>query len=135
MRRAPLLLSLAICGGLACDSPTGVAPESATRFSLPDATARAFDDALLDARLRVLPALSEIDASGPLASSMDALRAAIATRDQGALRRALARTESAIGELARGDGPAAIASDLDAIRLIVEHARPLAYGGGDRAAR
>ena len=135
MRRACLILSVAISGsGLACDSPTGVAPEPlVARFSLSDGSATAFDDALRDIRQRVLPGLRDIDTSQSLGPLIDAISGAIATRDRRALRDVLARTEAAVASLSRADDAATFASDLDTVRLILEHARPLADGASEPA--
>ena len=136
MRRTSVLLAVAICGGIACESPTAIADKSVVeRFALNETAARAFDDALRDVRLRVLPGLSGVDAENALAPSIDALASAIEARDEGALRAAMARTERAISQLGRDGDAEAIASDLDALRLILEHARPLADGSSSSALR
>jgi hypothetical protein len=128
MRRASLLLSLAIgAGGLACDSPTAVGREGElTRFALSEESARSFDGALRDVRQRVLPVLSDMDASSDLAPLLDVLAHAISMRDQRALVEAIARVDDVIRGLERGADADIVASDLDALRLILDHARPLA---------
>jgi hypothetical protein len=129
MRPGPVLLSIALCGGLACDSLSTEArqrPEVA-RFILSEGDAKAFAEALQDVRMRVLPTLADIEGSSSLYPLMAELSDAIAGRDQSALRSVLARTQSAITALDRGDtAVGGAASELDVLRLILDQAHPLA---------
>jgi hypothetical protein len=137
MRPGPILLSLALTGGLAC----GSLPTDATRspddagFVLSDADANAFAQALQDVRMRVLPTLTGVSGSASLDPLVAELSEAIGGRDQAALRSVLARTHSALARLDRTDDAAiGVASELDALRLVLDQAGPLA-GQGDSVRR
>jgi hypothetical protein len=137
MRPVPVLLSLALTGGLACSSlPTDAtrSPDNAG-FFLSDAEANAFAQALQDVRVRVLPTLTGINGSASLDPLIAELNEAIGGRDPAALRSVLARTHSALAKLDRADDAAlGVASELDALRLVLDQAGPLA-GQGDSARR
>src|SRR5437868_3480971 len=83
MRRTSVLLSAANCAGIACDSPAAIGNNAVVeRFALNESAARAFDGALHDVRLRVLPGLSGVDAENALVPSIDALASVIEARDE-----------------------------------------------------
>jgi hypothetical protein len=123
---------LLAAGALACGdrSPTESRPETVTvRFALSTESAQAFDLAIDDVRERVLPALTAAAAPELMAGLLDEMSSSIAARDQHALRRVLTRVERTLAGLAVDDETAAaIDVELDAIRLILEEARPLATG-------
>jgi hypothetical protein len=131
-RLGALAVCLSIgCSVLACADSLPAEPKDSLllRFALSEASAQAFEEALDDVRSRILPALSGLDASHSLAPLLDDFSSALTARDQIALRRVLTRTESIIAQLEQGDAAAAaIGSELDAVRLILEEARPLAQG-------
>jgi hypothetical protein len=123
------VLAVAVTGAVACSDtlPTQGLDAKFVSFTLSEDSARAFREALNDVRERILPTLSPDDASSPLSPPLVELTAAIDARDLRALERALACADAAIAKLDRGDdASAAIGSELDAVRLILEHARPLA---------
>jgi hypothetical protein len=137
MRPRPILLSLALTGGLAC----GSLPTEATRrtddagFVLSDGEANAFSEALQDVRVRVLPTLTDINGSASLDPLIAELSEAIGSRDQAALQSVLARTHAALAKLDRTvDAAMGVASELDALRLVLDQAGPLA-GQGDSVRR
>ena len=126
MRRGNLILSVAVCGTIACETPTEPDRESIEPpIALSEVGAIGFDEALRDVSVRVLPALHAADPSASLASATDALIAAIASRDRRALRHAIQRADAAILSLERSDSAGSLASDLDAMRLILWQAAPL----------
>ena len=120
------------CAVLACSDSLPTEADSESKplpFALSEDAALAFDQALDDVRGRILPALNTVDTPQSLSSLLDELTAGIAARDPHLLQRALNRTEAALVQLEGAqDGAAAIATELDAIRLILVHARPLATG-------
>jgi hypothetical protein len=129
------LLTLAAFSGIGCSDalPTeSNQTEEIVYFALSEDAARAFGEALADVRGRILP---ELKAAGPdaLAPLLDELTGAIATRNQMALRRAVTRMEIVLNDLNAGDHDAAIATELDVVRFVLEHAQPLAYGPGATA--
>jgi hypothetical protein len=134
-----LVLAVATTSGIACSDalPTQAAgDDQPASFALSEDSATAFRAALNDVRDRILPALNADAASQPLAQPVVDMTAAITARDLHALRRALARADNAIATLDRDDDArAAIGSELDAVRLIAEHARPLAGGETRRGKR
>jgi hypothetical protein len=128
------------CAVLACSDsiPTEIDNQpTPAPFALSENAARAFDQALDDVRGRILPALSAVDTPQSLAQLLDELTAGIASRDRHLLQRALNRTEAALAQLAgvegADDGAASIATELDAIRLILVHARPLVNGDREQS--
>jgi hypothetical protein len=124
-------LALLLCTTLtiACSDglPTeAVQPSEPVRFALSETEAQAFAAAFDDVGERILPALVTADESR-LAALLAELTSTIATRDQLALQRALQRMTFTLDDVTRDDETkAAFGSDLDALRLILEQARPLA---------
>jgi hypothetical protein len=128
------------CAVLACSDamPTETDNQpTPVPFALSEHAVRAFDQALDDVRGRILPALGAVDTPQSLASLLDELTAGIAARDRNLLQRALNRTEAALVQIAgvegADDGAASIATELDAIRLILVHARPLVNGESEQS--
>lgn len=138
--RAALLGALAAAGALACDRsrPTEATGAAApTTVPTPDAPdpARALGAALDDARQRLAPAIHAAPA-GALADALDAMRRALAAGDAVALARA---ADDADAVLTRGAGSgnalAAVAPDVEAVRLTAQEARRHAAAHGTRRSR
>lgn len=131
-RALPLLLVPLFAAGCSDTPPTQPArpPEAdapTARLQLAPAEAAGFAATLEDARTRLLPALGEAPEAAALGQALDALAAALAARDPAALVQALERSDAALAGLAAAEAEraAALAADLEAVRLIVAEARPL----------
>ena len=108
------------------DSPTEPAHQpEVVRFTLSDVEAAALASALDDVGSRILPSFPA-DPSLALAWLIGEVSAAIDARDAVALRAALKRTEAVLTALTANDLDSALAPELDAVRLILDQARPLA---------
>jgi hypothetical protein len=131
-RRFPILLAVAatVSSGACREAPT--APEATIgRAPQPPAltseSAAAFAAALEDGRLRIMPGLGDTPVVERLRYALDALSGALDGRDGRALDEALRRTRAAVDALDdRGvEAAAAMAPDLDAVRLILAVAQTL----------
>ena len=129
---AALILALTTVGSAGCSDalPTESRKEQAPEvLTLSETAAKSFAAALNDVHDRILPALTAVDAPPSLAPMLDDLTASIHTRDARALRLTIDRINVALAGFQTTDAAAAgVASDVDAIRLILEHARLLDGG-------
>jgi hypothetical protein len=127
---AALILALTSLGSAGCSDalPTESRREQAAEvFVLSETAAKSFAAALADVHDRVLPALTAVDAPPSLVPMLDDLTASILTRDARTLRLTIDRINIALAGFQPTDEAAAgVASELDAIRLILEQARLLA---------
>lgn len=106
------------------ESVTGVnAEDAAVTLAITPEAAVAFEAALADARERVLASYG--DAGSALTPSLRAVSSAVIARDRAALERAVERLDADLARMAalNGGDAAAIAQELDVVRLIVTHAR------------
>jgi hypothetical protein len=129
---AALILALTSLGSAGCSDalPTESRREQAAQvFTLSESAAKSFAAALADVHDRVLPTLTAVDAPTSLTPMLDDLSASIHTRDARALRLSIDRINIALADFQPTDEAAAgVASELDAIRLVLEQARLLADG-------
>ena len=130
-----LALGVAAASGTAACGDALPTQTPAASFALSDGSAQAFRDALTDVQRRILPTLSGTSRS-PLAPALEELTSAIEARDQAGLRRAIDRAESALARLeARVGAETVIDPELDAVRLILDEARPLTTAQARTAVR
>ena len=105
-------------------TPVDVPAAQPLRFALSDEQAEAFRIAVEDIRERIEPGLPQGRES--IGVALSELRHAIETRDQHVLTHAIVSARSALAaiELAYAE-TGDVSNDLDALRLILEHAQPL----------
>ena len=118
--------AIALCA-LACDrAPTApVADDAGPRFALSENTVIAYDLAIGDLRERIVPALP-LELQPVIASRLEELRSALEQRSESALQRALARLNDVVsGFDAADENSTTIATELEPVRLVIEHARGL----------
>jgi hypothetical protein len=123
-QRSNLALALLIAAapiGCADDNPSAPALTNSAPNG-PNAKATNFHAALEDIRTRVLPTFAADAEPERILSILNDLETSLGSRDPQALRKAVTRSDKLLEDL-QNNGDQALAADLAAIALIVEHAR------------
>jgi len=124
------LTLLGAAGVVACgeNHPTapGTTEPPASTLSLSARDSAAFQSAVEDIRLRIVPSLDDSEGANALRAALARVGDAVATRDGSALESAVAMSERALAALAHGsDIDAGESADLDAVRLVLLQANAL----------
>lgn len=124
------LALLGAAGVVACGENHPAAPHASpppASLALTAADSAAFQSAVEDLQLRIVPTLGESERAVALRSALDRVGDAAARRDDAALMSAVAMSEHALAALVgTTDEDSPESADLDAVRLVLLQANALA---------